>query len=100
MQAGDAVAGKIDHVALVLEEIADVGGDIPVVFDHEYAHRASLTNSISERDAPESKTEEGRGGEKRLERPKDWPKEAPLGERTSLGPNSYCPDYRSLLVTT
>lgn len=31
---------------------------------------------------------------------KDWPKEVSLGEHTSLGPNSYCPDYRSLLVTT
>ena len=28
-----------------------------------------------------------------------WPKEVPLGEHTSLGPKSYCPDYRNLPVT-
>jgi hypothetical protein len=28
-----------------------------------------------------------------------WPKELPLGEHTSLGPKSYCPDYRNLPVT-
>jgi hypothetical protein len=25
-----------------------------------------------------------------------WPKEVSLGEHTSLGPKSYCPDYRTL----
>lgn len=28
-----------------------------------------------------------------------WPKEVSLGEHTSLGPKSYCPDYRNLPVT-
>ena len=28
-----------------------------------------------------------------------WPKEVSLGEHTSLGPKSYCPDYRTLPVT-
>src|SRR5687768_14894689 len=27
-----------------------------------------------------------------------WPKEVLLGEHTSLGPKSYCPDYRNLPV--
>ena len=33
------------------------------------------------------------------DRKRKWPKEVPLGEHTSLGPKSYCPDYRNLPVT-
>ncbi len=44
MQAGHAVAREIDHVAAVFKIIADVGRDIAVVFDHQYAH-ASLLRS-------------------------------------------------------
>jgi hypothetical protein len=35
----------------------------------------------------------------RTDRKRKWPKEVPLGEHTSLGPKSYCPDYRNLPVT-
>src|SRR5262249_43329847 len=38
VQPGDAVAGEVDHVALVGEEIADVRGDVAVVFDDENTH--------------------------------------------------------------
>jgi hypothetical protein len=38
MQTGDAVRTKIDSVATVLKIIADVGGDVGIVFDDEYAH--------------------------------------------------------------
>src|ERR1700728_1678097 len=46
MQAGDAVACKIDHVAAVFQIIADVGRDIAVVFDYQNAH-VSLLRSRS-----------------------------------------------------
>src|SRR5690606_18612758 len=39
MQAGDAVPGEIDDVVAVGEEVADIGRDIAVVFNDEYAHR-------------------------------------------------------------
>ena len=40
--AGDAIAGKIDHMAAVFQIIADVRRDIAVVFDHQYAHASSI----------------------------------------------------------
>ena len=38
-----SIAREIDHVALVGEEVADVRGDVAVVFDHEDAHGSTLT---------------------------------------------------------
>src|SRR3546814_4034671 len=38
VQAGHAVGGEVDGVAAVFEVIAEVGGDVLVVFDEEDAH--------------------------------------------------------------
>src|SRR3546814_2551624 len=38
VQAGHAVGGEVDGVAAVFEVIAEVGGDVLVVFDDEDAH--------------------------------------------------------------
>src|SRR3546814_12235048 len=38
VQAGHAVGGEVDGVAAVFELIAEVGGDVLVVFDDEDAH--------------------------------------------------------------
>src|SRR6185312_16071397 len=46
VQAGDAVAGEIDHVAAILKVIAYVGGDIVVVLDHQHAHGISRLTRI------------------------------------------------------
>jgi hypothetical protein len=53
VQAGDAVAGEIDHVALVGEEIADVRGDVAVVFDDQNTHGSfTLTRNSARCGAP------------------------------------------------
>jgi hypothetical protein len=38
VQAGDAICGEVDGVAAVFEVIAQVGGDVGVVFYDENAH--------------------------------------------------------------
>jgi hypothetical protein len=38
VQAGDAVAGEVDHIAAVGKVVADVAGDVGIVFDDEDAH--------------------------------------------------------------
>jgi hypothetical protein len=34
VQSGIAIGGKIDRMAAVLKKIADIGGDVGMIFDH------------------------------------------------------------------
>jgi hypothetical protein len=38
MQAGDTVGGEVDGVTAVFEVIAQVGGNVAIVFDDENSH--------------------------------------------------------------
>src|SRR6185437_1634063 len=38
VQAGDAVAGEVHHMATIFQIVTDIGRDVAVVFDHQYAH--------------------------------------------------------------
>src|SRR5690606_5988258 len=42
MQAGDAIGREINGMAAFFKVIAEIGGDVLVVLDDEYAHRRSL----------------------------------------------------------
>ncbi len=42
MQSGYAVSGEIDDMSFVFEIIADVGGDIAVVFNDKNSHRRRI----------------------------------------------------------
>jgi hypothetical protein len=46
MQAGNPVSGKIHHVAVILQVIAQVGGNIRVVFNNQNAHWLGPVNTI------------------------------------------------------
>src|SRR5690606_32543119 len=41
----DAVGGEVDGVPAILQVVAEVGGDIGVVFDHEDAHSGSCAGA-------------------------------------------------------
>src|SRR6185312_1257174 len=73
MQAGHAVSGEIHHVALFFEVVADIRGDIAVVFNDQHAHVASILSNFWESRA--------------IKRPK----EVSLGEHTCLGPKAAAP---------
>src|SRR5690606_927299 len=45
VQAGDAVGGEVDGMPAILQVVAEVGGDIGVVFDHEDAHSGSCAGA-------------------------------------------------------
>jgi hypothetical protein len=49
MQAGHAVTGKIDDVPAVFQVVADIGGDVVVVLDHQHAHGHSRRRASSRR---------------------------------------------------
>ena len=56
----DAVGREVDGVAAVLEVVAEVGGDVLVVFDHEDAHGGSCLGACPS--LPEHKGRPSRGG--------------------------------------
>ena len=46
VKAGDAVTGKIDGMTMVLQVIAEVGGNVRVIFDDENAHENPLGEEL------------------------------------------------------
>ncbi|MCR6701275.1 MAG: hypothetical protein NVV68_09055 [Dokdonella sp.] len=76
-------------MSLVGEKIADIRGDVAIVFNDEYAHGGRIAGGrglwIDRRAGAEFPR--ARRVHDAMPRQKKWPKEAPLGERASLGPN-------------
>ena len=62
MQAGHAVTGEVDHVAAVFQVIADIGGDVVVVLDHQHAHRDSGSRALLRAPASLARIASGRSG--------------------------------------
>src|SRR5688572_762953 len=124
MQAGDAIGGESHGMTAVLEKVAEIGGDVLVVFDDEDAHDWTFLGSGAFDRRTSSKLQRrlrrpgGRGVPDLtiltiltiLPEPSCAPvtcctrrdalradKQRPKRGATAPGPKGYCPDYRNLL---